>query len=593
MIHRGTLLFFIFFMMLGAGCDCPSLNRATVQQDADSLYTCEHIKHISITEPQKALELLDEAERRKLFSPFYQNYLRCAVYQNGLQMFKVALNYALRAWQDADGKKDPDVFLNLTELIVDQYYNNGKYTESLRYAIEGIEYARQQDSVSSEANLLLYIGLNKREMKARKEAYSYLDRSIALLEQIAEKETTWRALIDLVYAYGVKISVLQEDGEYKEAIAMLPRYEQLMRKLETCSDAPAGACDMYYASEYATYACIFFSNGESAKAREYYEKFLAMDCTHIPNGVSMKIDYLLLTRQYREALSLLKEEKALFHERVDTVSHDYINNHLAYEAEAYSGLGDYRSAFRTQVVMLALTDSLQRREKQAAVLELATVYETREKETLLQQQAASLTVRNVLLASATVVMLLLVFLLWRTLRTSRIIRQKNKVMARNLKEQMVYKEEALQARSRVYALTELLNRTNPDAAATVCPDREEGGESKDIGRIAFEQLDYLVRTEKLYLVPDISRDDLARRIHVDKNKFSQILQKYSGVKFYEYINDMRVEYAMQLMGRYPGHTFEAIAADAGFSSRSTFHVQFKRKTGMTPSEYRAQMEENM
>ena len=56
----------------------------------------------------------------------------------------------------------------------------------------------------------------------------------------------------------------------------------------------------------------------------------------------------------------------------------------------------------------------------------------------------------------------------------------------------------------------------------------------------------------------------------------------------DYVRRLRVEYACREIGR-SGSSLAEIASAAGFSDQSHFSKVFKRLTGMTPAEYRANL----
>ena len=54
-----------------------------------------------------------------------------------------------------------------------------------------------------------------------------------------------------------------------------------------------------------------------------------------------------------------------------------------------------------------------------------------------------------------------------------------------------------------------------------------------------------------------------------------------------YINEIRVEKAKELL-THSDEKIYGIAEKIGYASTTAFHVAFKKKTGMTPAEYRNQ-----
>lgn len=97
----------------------------------------------------------------------------------------------------------------------------------------------------------------------------------------------------------------------------------------------------------------------------------------------------------------------------------------------------------------------------------------------------------------------------------------------------------------------------------------------------------LMETEKLYLNSNLSLGDLAKAVAEPQNYVSQTLNGRIGKSFFDFVNAWRVKEAQQQI-LHSDKTFLDIAYEVGFNSRSSFYKSFKRETGMTPSEYRAQ-----
>ena len=67
-----------------------------------------------------------------------------------------------------------------------------------------------------------------------------------------------------------------------------------------------------------------------------------------------------------------------------------------------------------------------------------------------------------------------------------------------------------------------------------------------------------------------------------------LFQEFAGCSYTQYIQDLRLEYAIRLMCEQPLWSFEFIAREAHMSE-SAFYKQFQKKYHMKPSDYRNKM----
>lgn len=619
---------------------------ARAATDNDTIHTIDYIEKISITEPHRALRLIDETEAIGRMPRFSLDQLRSIVYQNGLSMDRTALTYALKAYQNDSIRHYPDEMLLTLRMLTYQYNSTGNYTESIRYAIEGIELAGQRDNKEFEAIFRLYIAINKREMGLKKEAEPYLAEAVSLMEQVAEGSQVSRRVNSLIYIYGMTVTFAYEDGEYQKAIDLLPRYLRLMEQFKGCTDLFDGLYDMRLASVYIMYASVFAADGQMQKAEEYYRKFDALEYAHTGDGNQMRFEYLITTRRYREALRFIRDDKENYRAQGDTVNYFYVDRTLRFEAESHMGLGDYKAAAHTYQQMYALADSLRLREKKNGVLEFATIYKTREKEAQIAEQAVRLRESRMIILFAGCLAVLLGALLWRTVRHVRIIRQKNIALVRTIREQLAYKDELFLREEEVRTLREELRRkrecmnrmeealpekggsmpevreprikpegkNRPDITLSPMPEEVRTGTPQEdspetssgawaeihaAGRAPeeeyteatmqrmFAKANYEIISRKLYLKPDFSREELMEMINIPHNKFAGLFKMCAGMSFSKYINKLRLEHAARLLEEHPEYSLEAIASDSGISSSTTFYRLFSERFGMTPKDFRA------
>ena len=104
----------------------------------------------------------------------------------------------------------------------------------------------------------------------------------------------------------------------------------------------------------------------------------------------------------------------------------------------------------------------------------------------------------------------------------------------------------------------------------------------------------LVVSEKLYLQLHLSLDDVAARLEVSRYNLSHAVNNYLGKSFLTFIDALRIEEAVRLMGRPDGNKYRIadVASGAGFTDRQSFARICRRMTGLTPSELRLKLSTN-
>lgn len=83
----------------------------------------------------------------------------------------------------------------------------------------------------------------------------------------------------------------------------------------------------------------------------------------------------------------------------------------------------------------------------------------------------------------------------------------------------------------------------------------------------------------------LTLETLARELHVNKYYISSLFSERLGMHFRQYLNRIRLDYAMQLMRSTRAPLID-IWAEAGFNSQRSFNRAFSDIMGMTPMEYR-------
>lgn len=130
-------------------------------------------------------------------------------------------------------------------------------------------------------------------------------------------------------------------------------------------------------------------------------------------------------------------------------------------------------------------------------------------------------------------------------------------------------------------------------------DEEESDEIEEIG-ISPEIIESIMtrlkvfESEKKYLSQRISLNEMAKDFETNSTYLSKIINLKKGKNFSQYINDLRIDYAVEELKEnttFRKYTIKAIANECGFKSAESFSKSFYKKHGIYPSYYLKQLQQ--
>jgi AraC-like DNA-binding protein len=101
------------------------------------------------------------------------------------------------------------------------------------------------------------------------------------------------------------------------------------------------------------------------------------------------------------------------------------------------------------------------------------------------------------------------------------------------------------------------------------------------------QIERLMADERLYLEPELTLSDLARRLQTNASLLSAAVNRAFGKNFNDFVNEYRVEEVKRLLEdpKAKHLSLLGIGLECGFNSKSTFNRAFRKVTGVAPSEW--------
>ena len=103
----------------------------------------------------------------------------------------------------------------------------------------------------------------------------------------------------------------------------------------------------------------------------------------------------------------------------------------------------------------------------------------------------------------------------------------------------------------------------------------------------MEKILHFFETEKPFLNKELNINQVSVALDIPSRELSFIINNHFGQRFNDFLNKHRIEYITKKINKeyLSNFTIEAIASEAGFASKSTFNLAFKKHHQCTPSEY--------
>ncbi|APD07528.1 hypothetical protein UJ101_02024 [Flavobacteriaceae bacterium UJ101] len=126
--------------------------------------------------------------------------------------------------------------------------------------------------------------------------------------------------------------------------------------------------------------------------------------------------------------------------------------------------------------------------------------------------------------------------------------------------------------------------------STISKYKTSSLQPKNVEKYKTELL-HLMTEEKLFKNNKLTVNDVAKQLNIPRQHLSEVLNVHMKIGFQDLLNQYRVEEFIECLQSetYKNYTLLAIANEVGFSSKSSFNTIFKKLKGMTPSQYKKQL----
>lgn len=281
--------------------------------------------------------------------------------------------------------------------------------------------------------------------------------------------------------------------------------------------------------------------------------------------------YFYNIKDYTKAVKYLNANKVLM---LPQASFPDYRNISKWETYIFEKMGKYEYAYRIMKNQFHFTDSINKINSAKEVSSLWAIFEVDKAQQEKEKSELKANRFFIISVSAGTIAIISTLLIVYFVITNRRLKEKNKVLFKQQKEQSSSIPIVIAKKERTLKIqqNEVLENTEQNLYTDI--------------------VDYL-QTSKIYTDPNISRESLAKDVGTNRQYLIDAISNNTGMTFNEFINSFRIEYARNLLLSEENVLIKNVYTEAGFNNRNTFAQLFKEKYGMSPSEFRDCANEEM
>lgn len=124
--------------------------------------------------------------------------------------------------------------------------------------------------------------------------------------------------------------------------------------------------------------------------------------------------------------------------------------------------------------------------------------------------------------------------------------------------------------------------------------QKSGLQDEDAVIIHQKVIGYMQK-DKLYLDPELTLVDLAQKLKIHPNTLSQVINSKEKKNFYDFVNAHRIKEFKRVISQPESQQYSllGLALQCGFNSKTSFNRNFKKTTGLTPTDFLRQININL
>ena len=356
--------------------------------------------------------------------------------------------------------------------LANMLLHKGDYEGALHVAMEALEKMRENQSGTDtdEAMLTNTVGCCLLNLGRTEQAARIFHQADGLFHQMTDADSTGHK-VKVVYEGVSSIAAEYLKARlYAEALPWIDYSEEMARNYEQQSNADAQAAENALAKISLMRAVALENTGQSEEAAKAFRAAAGTPYGKSGEGRLYANDYLMAAHRYSEAADDFRDLDHLLSQNGITLTLDNIQQYLLPKYRANVGAQRKDSAIAVGTQISNALDTAIRQAKQNDAAELATMYDTQQKEAQIAQQKASLTHQRLIYTGVALVLVMVFFSIY-TLHRREATRR---LSAAHEKLQHAYDqlEETTAAKERIESELRIARDIQMSMVPNIFPDRE-------------------------------------------------------------------------------------------------------------------------
>jgi Transcriptional regulator containing an amidase domain and an AraC-type DNA-binding HTH domain len=463
-------------------------------------------------------------------------------------------------------KKQFDRYFAIYNFEIKKHLNDGFYETAFLKISSMLNEAKESNNINGELNAYENMGDAYYVEKYNQKSIESYQNVLSLLNIHSIERTVYRMFINIRIA-----DIAYKTGDIPLTILYCDSVKQIVEKIDRgeMKDVEHFSTSYIKMLLYIYYALAYISVDKEKEATDALNMAFKYNNEEIEGSTRQAFYYLCSDYYFKKgevnaALEYIKKNEEM---SASNEAHD--GDVMRLKAQIFAAMGNFEDAYKVEREYTEQTDSLNQKKLSQRISELRTIHDVEKLEFQAEQERLKSVNLHLFIAGLSIVVLLLAFVILIVLYNLNKIKQKNQVLYKCIQSQ-----EALEVE---------FKRKEEALRTSLLSDNETSDNEAD--RL-FILLNELMKEEKSYTDPNLSRKTLATKLATNERYLHETIKKHLDLSFTEYLNLLRIDHAREMIIKNLNNiSLEDIAIMSGFKTRQTFHRFFRDRYGLSPSEF--------